>query len=329
MNITFTMIETVLLSAILVGCHSYSNPIASNDNPKASLLAEQRVRSEFSNASPQWAISKDCDPASPDFYVCFNYTNVFAYSSTFPTASPLPPTPRLFKTFSTATQSVTGTPDGNYLVKVRVDGVCAFSDAGNLLGRPFRCGGGDRQYQSVFDVKVHQQGVFGTDWSVVSVEEDPDIVQRRNEEERQAQAVQEAARRKVQVASDLENAVINSDYSATKIALESGADPNALLQSIGHPYPLYIAKTPELAKLLIEHGANVDGNGVCPICNAAVDSNIELFKVLYKAGASITLTGRFASVEQTLLDCHKIMNDRPSKDLPQCLQMEEIIRSGR
>jgi len=96
-----------------------------------------------------------------------------------------------------------------------------------------------------------------------------------------------------------------------------------------HPYPLYIAKTPELAKLLIEHGANVDGNGVCPICNAAVDSNIELFKVLYKAGASITLTGRFASVEQTLLDCHKIMNDRPSKDLPQCLQMEEIIRSGR
>lgn len=175
------LLATALLSSMSVGCRPANNP-------KASLLAQQEVASGFNNASPQWGISKNCNPSSPDFYVCLNYVNVSAYRTTFPNGPDggPPPPPRLFKTFSTTTQSVTPTPDGNYAVKVQVDGVCAFSEAGSLFGQLYRCGGADRPYQSVFDVDVRQEGVFGTKWSVARIQEAPGMAERRNEEQQAA-----------------------------------------------------------------------------------------------------------------------------------------------
>jgi len=275
MKPTFSILETLLLSVILTACRSANNP-------KASLLAQNRVSNEFGNAVPQWAVSKNCDTSSSDFYVCMYFVGVSGYRSVNPygPGGNPPPPPRLFKTFSVSTQSVTGTPDGNYSVKVRVDGTCAFSEPGNLFGQPYRCGGADKPYQSVFDVKVHQAGLFGADWTVVSAARDNSAAKRRTPTSsgRTGGGETEGPSCRRSCDCDQEQRLCSGADS-----LQNGADPNADLFQAPFDYPLMAAKTPELAELLIKFGADVDGKGhtpPCPICEAASRQRGDKFKVL-------------------------------------------------
>jgi hypothetical protein len=219
---------------------------------------------------------------------------------------------------------MTNTPDGNYLVVVQVVGVCAFSEPGTLFGHPFRCGGSDRQYQSTFEVTLHKQGVFG-EWTVVNAEEDPGIVQRRNEAEQQARVAQETANRKAAWTDNLRNVINNNDYPAAQIALQNGADPNAP-DGAGGAVLLSNVKTPEMAELLLKAGADVDGKGACPIYTAALMHNVEVFRVLFKAGPSAKCTEYAA---QLLSDCQRNTVGLKPAQVSECTTMQVTMSNGK
>jgi uncharacterized protein len=83
---------------------------------------------------------------------------------------------------------------------------------------------------------------------------------------------------------------------AVRYLIDKGADPNLSSKNSFTVAPIHSAvagRDVEIAKLLLEHGANVNARqqkGITPILAAAHNGQIEMVKLLVKHGADPTLT---------------------------------------
>lgn len=90
-------------------------------------------------------------------------------------------------------------------------------------------------------------------------------------------------------------AIEEKDPKKLEFLLRNGADPNAQFGVINKTSPLHLATTqgtPELVRLLIQHGANVrqmDSRGVTVLHMAAAAGELELIHLFIEHGADVNV----------------------------------------
>jgi ankyrin len=88
----------------------------------------------------------------------------------------------------------------------------------------------------------------------------------------------------------MRKALRNSEYGLCQMLLETGFDPNQILTTKNKETALHLATSPDLIRLLLQHGAqvnSVDVWGCEPIHESAREGRHENMKILIKAGAKI------------------------------------------